>query len=153
MQLFYLETLQRFKVAMQKTSKAKEELKDQSSYIELPEMKSKRKECQDAEKQLIEVEKKLGETFLLCLHIVLVQIMYNYKQFLCTRCTSYFWSNFGWKRELLYTRLYIILEFIFNSIIEVNFGEKEFGSSVVKFGPKFWSISKLSMYKISFVTS
>lgn len=48
---------------MQKTSKAKEELKDQSSYIELPEMKSKRKECQDAEKQLIEVEKKLGETF------------------------------------------------------------------------------------------
>lgn len=88
--MFYLETLQRFKVAMQKTSKAKEELKDQSSYIELPEMKSKRKECQDAEKQLIEVEKKLGETFLLCLHIVLVQIMYNYKQFLCTRCTSYF---------------------------------------------------------------
>lgn len=63
LQLFYLETLQRFKVAMQKTSKAKEELKDQSSYIELPEMKSKRKECQDAEKQLIEVEKKLGETF------------------------------------------------------------------------------------------
>lgn len=63
MQLFYLETLQRFKVAMQKTSKAKEELKDQSSYIELPEMKSKRKECQDAEKQLIEVEKKLGEGF------------------------------------------------------------------------------------------
>lgn len=63
LQLFYLETLQRFKVAMQKTSKAKEELKDQSSYIELPEMKSKRKECQDAEKQLIEVEKKLGEAF------------------------------------------------------------------------------------------
>eukprot|EP00105_Crassostrea_gigas_P014848 XP_011431662.1 PREDICTED: structural maintenance of chromosomes flexible hinge domain-containing protein 1 [Crassostrea gigas] len=57
-----VETLQRFKVAMQKTSKAKEELKDQSSYIELPEMKSKRKECQDAEKQLIEVEKKLGMT-------------------------------------------------------------------------------------------
>lgn len=63
LQLFFVETLQRFKVAMQKTSKAKEELKDQSSYIELPEMKSKRKECQDAEKQLIEVEKKLGETF------------------------------------------------------------------------------------------
>lgn len=46
---------------MQKTNKAKEELQDQSSYIDLPEMKNKRKECQEAEKQLMEIEQKLGE--------------------------------------------------------------------------------------------
>ncbi|XP_062594603.1 structural maintenance of chromosomes flexible hinge domain-containing protein 1-like [Saccostrea cucullata] len=57
-----LETLQRLKVAMQKTEKAKEELKEQSSYIELPEMKIKKKECQEAEKQLKEIEQKLGMT-------------------------------------------------------------------------------------------
>ena len=59
--VFPSETLQRFKAAMQKTNKAKEELQDQSSYIDLPEMKNKRKECQEAEKQLMEIEQKLGE--------------------------------------------------------------------------------------------
>ncbi|XP_055997294.1 structural maintenance of chromosomes flexible hinge domain-containing protein 1-like isoform X2 [Ostrea edulis] len=57
-----LEILQRLKVAMQKTQKSRNELKEQSSYIELPEMKNKKKECQEAEKQLRELEQKLGVT-------------------------------------------------------------------------------------------
>lgn len=58
---------------MQKTQKSRNELKEQSSYIELPEMKNKKKECQEAEKQLRELEQKLGshnKALKICFEIV-----------------------------------------------------------------------------------
>lgn len=111
--------------------------------------------------------KEIRWGFLLCLHIVLVQIMYNYKQFLCTTRTScYFWSNFGSKKVCAIhatlqlakekiglfsyswlTLAYVAKSKLFKRIFDWSDGHLHKTSAVIKWSPV--TLGGLSIYKIT----
>ena len=59
---FSTDSLQSYKTVLLKRQSAQEELQEQVNHQKTPEMQAKLRECQEAEEQLDDIEKRLGES-------------------------------------------------------------------------------------------
>lgn len=77
-----LESLERYKSALGRHVQAQDELQEIISAQKQPEMVAKYKECQEAESQLLEIERQLGK----CCLLLIVGVYFIFCECICRHC-------------------------------------------------------------------